>query len=74
MTTKALQLLQPERKRLLKQRACVDAQIKRLDAAIALLSNKTVKPAKTRKMSASARAKIAAAQKKRWALWRKKKA
>ena len=73
MTNKVLQLLQPERKRLLKQRACLDAQIKRLDVAIAVLGSKTAKPAKTRKMSAKARAKIAAAQKKRWALWRKKK-
>ena len=74
MTTKALQLLKPERKRLLKQRMCLDAQIKKLDAAIVVLGSKTAKPAKTRKMSAAARAKIAAAQKRRWALWRKKKA
>jgi hypothetical protein len=58
----------------------IDSEISRLQQVRALLSGqdglrtlRDSKPAKKRVMSAAARARIAAAQRKRWATWKKTK-
>lgn len=57
----------------------IDSEIARLQQARALLARQDGRvrpgrePGKKRTMSASARARIAAAQKKRWAAWKKAK-
>jgi hypothetical protein len=62
-------------KQLKKERDRVERQLSGLNAALAAFvgAYKTAKPArKRRKMSATARAKIGAAQKARWKVWKAK--
>jgi hypothetical protein len=61
-------------KQLKKERDRVERQLSGLNAALSAFvgAYKTAKPRKRRKMSAKARAKIAAAQKARWKAWKAK--
>ena len=72
--TELLNLLHAERATLAKKLAGVDAAIHALNGSGSVLPAKaavTVKKRRTWKMSAAARAKISAAQKKRWATVKK---
>ena len=61
-------------KELRKQRDQITSNLKRVDEAIAVMSTLDGRPVRkhgTRNMSAAARARIAAAQKARWAKWKR---
>ncbi|HLM82992.1 MAG TPA: hypothetical protein VK302_20505 [Terriglobales bacterium] len=58
--------------RLRKERDRAAKEVERLDAAISALNDGKRHRRRTRKLSAAARARIAMAQKKRWAAWKAK--
>ncbi len=79
MLEKTITELNKRRNQIAGQITTLKAESKKLDKAIKVLaklsggSTATATPRKRRKMSATARAKIRAAQKKRWAEWKKNK-